>query len=135
MFQIRFQLYRQVHLCFFDNYLKGLLRDCMVANNLCKIIYDINILNYSIYFKDKLILDVAEKFQGQASLRNLKRHLTTSWWKFKNPLQKSWSVVSSRRKTWILRKVIKTSLRLVETTCIYLMLLGKISTNARLSNI
>ena len=58
----------------------------MVANNLCKIIYDINILNYSIYFKDKLILDVAEKFQGQASLRNLKRHLTTSWWKFKNLL-------------------------------------------------
>ena len=31
----------------------------MVANNLCKIIY-INILNYNIYFKDKLILDVAE---------------------------------------------------------------------------
>ena len=45
---------------FVDNYIQGLRWDYIVANNLCKIINYINILNYNIYFKDKLILDVTE---------------------------------------------------------------------------
>ena len=50
----------------------------MVANDLCKIIFSVNILHQNIYCKDKLIWNVTEKFQCQASLRNLWNPMT-SW--------------------------------------------------------
>ena len=64
----------------FDLYSKGLLRDYMVANNLCKFVLEFTWTNMLILRTNSLDL-MLQKFQSQASLRNLEKHWTTSWWK------------------------------------------------------
>ena len=111
---------------FVDNYIQGLRWDYMVANNLCKIIY-INILNYNIYFKDKLILDVAEA-PKPGQLKELGEASDDELVEVQEPAIEVLEQCEFEEEDVGLEEIDQDKLEVVETACIDLMLLGKIST-------